>query len=332
MDQNIIRGKSVITLSGTAYSGLLSVGDSAYVDGAKYLIQPANTSVEGATINLNSIGAVPIYKPGQVLLNVGDLIDNRWYEIIYNSTISGFEINLPKIITADYDFSVLTGAAGTYNLTSSIPTGIILKTTQSMALLQTAMTSGGLALTSIGITGATDLIDGTRPFNCLRYTNGFTTLFRPNSLAYGSFTITGGSSGSIDTITVGGINILKAVGVTYFTSLAVTARLVADSINSNPSTLFRAEVSGATVFLYTIFIDKYQGIYSGANNQYQLAVTSTTLTTGSVVDIGSANVPRNDYDAGYYISSGTKKITFTISGADLTAGKVRIWIPYEVYA
>ncbi len=323
-----IRGQIAITLSGTAYSGSIASGDTGYIDGNVYWVKPNADSVEGATLNLDSIGAHNIVKQGNVRINIGDLIANRWYALTYNSSLTAFEVNLPRIITAEYDFSALTGVVGSYDLTSDIPTGVVLHTSRTNIILRTVMTSAGSALTSWGATSITDLIDATRPYSSRRYINGANMLFQANSLPYGSFTITAGAGGTIDTVTVAGVNILNGT-VAFSVSLTITAANVAANINTNPNSTMRADSMGAVVYLYEVFINRSQGAYSGAGAEYAVSATATTMSVGTFVDIGAANVARNNYDAGYYVPSA-KRITFTISGANLTAGKLRAFIPYDV--
>lgn len=66
-------------------------------------------------------------------------------------------------------------------------------------------------------------------------------------LATGTMTLTGGASGSVNSVTVNSIDILGAA-VAFDTSLAVTATKVAAQINRNPQNyLFTASASGAVV-------------------------------------------------------------------------------------
>ncbi len=331
MDQNIIRGQGegFIAGGGSSYNAGLSVYDTVLVDGGKYFLKFDAASYEGITLNINGTGSKPIYKPGLVKINYGDLIAGRWYEFTYNLSLDAFEINLPKIICAQYDFSVLTGVIGTYNLTSDIPTGIILYTRKSQTITTTDFTSAGNALISIGVTSVPDLIDATKPYKFNGFSGSGNIVSDVNSLPYGSFQLTAGAGGSVDTVTVAGVNILNAP-TAFSGSLAATAAFVCTSINTNPGHNIRAFNSGAVIYLYHTNIRQVQNSFSGAAAEYAVSATSTTLTVGNFVDIGGANVARNNYNAGYYVPSA-KKITFTISGANLTAGKIRVYIPYEVY-
>ena len=91
-------------------------------------------------------------------------------------------------------------------------------------------------------------------------------------VAMGSVTLTGGSSGSVDAITVDGIAILPAA-VTYATSLTNTATLVATAINNAiTSPQYRAVGNGAVIEIYAML-----GA-GAAPNGFVVASTVTTLT------------------------------------------------------
>ena len=101
------------------------------------------------------------------------------------------------------------------------------------------------------------------------------------TLASGSVELTGGSSGSVNTITVDGIDILGGA-ITYATSLANTAALVAAAINANQANPgYRAAVlSGSTITIYA-----RQGTGAEANG----LVVASTVTTITKTDSNMAS-------------------------------------------
>lgn len=95
--------------------------------------------------------------------------------------------------------------------------------------------------------------------------------------ATGSITLTTGSSGSINTVTVGGLNIIPDGAVSYNTSLAQTASDLCDAINRNG--IMEASVSSLTV---TIKGRPGTGVTTAA-----VSGTVTTLGTPTYVNMGS---------------------------------------------
>jgi len=95
-----------------------------------------------------------------------------------------------------------------------------------------------------------------------------------------SITLTG-SSGSLDTIEVGGALEILGGAVSYSSDLTTTAALVAAQINANFSVPdFSAESSGAVVTIYAPF-----GTGAGADG---LTIAVTTTTLGASINGGSS--------------------------------------------
>ena len=94
--------------------------------------------------------------------------------------------------------------------------------------------------------------------------------------ATGSITLTGGASGSVNTVTVGGLNIIPDGAVAFNTSLNQTASDLCDAINRNG--IMEASVSSATVTLK-----------GRPGTGVTTAAVSSTLTTitASYVNMGS---------------------------------------------
>lgn len=94
--------------------------------------------------------------------------------------------------------------------------------------------------------------------------------------ATGSITLTGGSSGSINTLTVGGLNVIPDGAVAYNTSLNQTAADLCEAINRNG--IMEATVSSATV---TLMGRPGTGVTTAA------VTASLTTITASYVNMGS---------------------------------------------
>ncbi len=110
--------------------------------------------------------------------------------------------------------------------------------------------------------------------------------YTPETTATGSMTLTGGASGSVNTVTIaiGGGTAFDILGgaVNYLTDLTTTAALVAAQINRNPKNhLFIASSAGAVI---TLTVAPGMGTLP---NGWVVSSTLTTITA-SYVNIGSA--------------------------------------------
>lgn len=133
-------------------------------------------------------------------------------------------------------------------------------------------------------------------------------------LATGTVTLTGGASGSVDSITVNSVNVLNAV-VNFNTSLTQTAADVAAQINrsqSNPN--YTATSSGAVVTIKAL-----PGTDTAPNGFVVTSTTTTITKTDANMAGGVAGVNGLQFDIS---SSGvmTKLSTQTWSGTNAATG------------
>jgi hypothetical protein len=136
----------------------------------------------------------------------------------------------------------------------------------------------------------------------------------PAVLATGTVTLTAGAAGSVDTVTVNGVNILGAA-VPFNATLTQTAADVATAINRTISTTdYNASSAGAVV---TIRARRGSGV---APNGLVVAATSTTITT-STTNMAGGVVAVNGLNLGV-ASAGTidKDPTQVWSGVNVATG------------
>jgi len=79
------------TASGTDTYTTTITGVTSYADGDAYLIRFTNGNTTGATLNINSLGAIPLYRNNDGALIGGDIIANGEMLCVYNSTLNVFQ-------------------------------------------------------------------------------------------------------------------------------------------------------------------------------------------------------------------------------------------------
>jgi len=79
------------TATGTDTYTATVTGVIAYADGDAYLIRFTNGNTSGATLNINSLGAITLYRNNDGVLIGGDIISGGEMLCIYNSTTNGFQ-------------------------------------------------------------------------------------------------------------------------------------------------------------------------------------------------------------------------------------------------
>jgi hypothetical protein len=80
------------TAAGTDTYTATITGVTAYNDGDAFLIRFTNGNTTSATLNVNSLGAIPLYRNNDGALLGGDIIDGGEMLCIYNSTNNNFQV------------------------------------------------------------------------------------------------------------------------------------------------------------------------------------------------------------------------------------------------
>jgi hypothetical protein len=191
-------------------------------------------------------------------------IDTRMFEIVYASLVyKGSDGMLPYVLAITLA-EELDGVRPFWRTLPFRPTGIIHNDTM-------------LRTDALPDTEYTIHVEGYRlP---MWYMDEVLT---PEVLATGSFTLTGGASGQINSIAVNGINILGGSGIPFNTSLSQTATDVATQINANQNK-FTASVLGETVTLTDI---PGSGVL---HNGYAITVDATTITSTTTAFSGGVD-------------------------------------------
>lgn len=139
--------------------------------------------------------------------------------------------------------------------------------------------------------------------------------------AVGSVALTSGSSGSLDTLTYGGFEVMGSA-TSYATSLAATAQTIVDKINNNPKNKL---VDATLTSTSTITLTAKPGLGSLGNQT--IASTATTLSktdtnaTGGVTAVNGLNW--GDSAAGVLSKLSTETWS-GVAAATGTAGWFRI--------
>lgn len=140
-------------------------------------------------------------------------------------------------------------------------------------------------------------------------------------IATGTMTLTGGASGSVNTVTVNSVNLIPSGAVAFNTSLTQTAADLAAAINNNQSSPdYRATSAGAVVTIYAM-----PG--SGASpNTFVVTATLTTITATYVnmaSGVSAVNGLRLASPAAGIISKDTSQSWSCVAAASGTAGYFR---------
>lgn len=98
----------------------LSPAPASLVDGLRVIFKAAGNKTSAATLNINGLGAKPIYKHTGTALRDNDIRDNQIVEVVYNSDLnsgSGAWQMTSQLHNKDADYAVATGTGGSFAVT-----------------------------------------------------------------------------------------------------------------------------------------------------------------------------------------------------------------------
>ncbi len=141
------------TAAGTdTYTATVS-GVASYADGDTYLIRFTNGNTTSATLNINSLGAIPLYRNNDGVLIGGDIIDGGEMLCVYNSTTNRFQV----IGTAPNSlFSYVTNA-DSVTLTKGMPVYAFGGTGDRMTVKRAFNTSDATSAQTVGLVLSTSI-------------------------------------------------------------------------------------------------------------------------------------------------------------------------------
>ncbi len=212
--------------------------------------------------------------------------------------------------------------------------------------------------------GVLDIYAGTRPDNADQAANQkgnavkLATItvggngFTPEVLPQGKLTLSSGGSGSVDGITVGGVQILPFGSVAFNTSLAQTALDIIASINAGSCfTGYSAASGGSGVIIIfglpglgpfkTIGTGGWPGIYPGGANFATLPINPTTTTivatvnnhfgdTNLISSVAPANgIPMGAFQGGGIFGPGTPLGVATLQTLSCLATGTITWVRFK---
>ena len=143
------------TAAGTDTYTTTITGVTSYTDGDAYLIRFTNGNTTGATLNINSLGAIDLYKNNDGALIGGDIVDGAEMLCVYNSSTNRFQV----IGTAPNSLIAYVTNADSVSITKGMPvyafggTGdrLTVKRAYNTGDSTSAQTIGLVLSTSIGV-------------------------------------------------------------------------------------------------------------------------------------------------------------------------------------
>ena len=181
------------TASGTdTYTATIS-GVTSYADGDAYLIRFTNGNTTSCTININSIGAVSLYRNNDGALIGGDIWAGAEMLCIYNSTLGGFQCigTSPNSL-----FAYVTNAEST-TINKGQPVYVFGGQGDRITVKLAYNTSDATSAQTIGIVASTSIAANQKGIIIVQGQLNNLNIFPTSTWADGDYVYLGATAGSI---------------------------------------------------------------------------------------------------------------------------------------
>ena len=209
------------TASGTDTYTATVTGVTAYNDADAYLIRFTNGNTTGATLNINSLGAIPLYKNNDGVLIGGDIIDGGEMLCIYNSTNNNFQV----IGTAPNSlFSYVTND-DSVTLTKGMPVYAFSGTGDRMTVKRANNTGDATSAQTVGLVLSTSIAAGQKGLIMIQGLLDGLSILPTSTFADGDAVYLGATAGTITNVKPYAPNHLVYLGVVTTASNGSSGRM-----------------------------------------------------------------------------------------------------------
>jgi len=209
------------TASGTDTYVVSISGVTSYNDGDAYLVRFPIGNTTGATLNINGIGAIDLYRNNDGLLIGGDIEDGGEMLVVYNTTITGFQC----IGTSPNTILAYVTNADSVTITKGQPVYAFGGTGDRMTVKRANNTTDATSAQTVGLVFSTSIAANQKGFIMLQgLLDGLSTL--PTSTwADGDPVFLGATAGSITNVKPYAPNHLVYLGVVTTASPGAAGRM-----------------------------------------------------------------------------------------------------------
>jgi len=209
------------TASGTdTYTATVS-GVTAYNDADAYLIRFTNGNTSSATLNINSLGAIPLYRNNDGVLIGGDIISGGEMLCVYNSTTNRFQV----IGTAPNSLFAYVTNADSVTLTKGMPVYAFGGTGDRMTVKRAYNTGDATSAQTVGLVLSTSIATNQKGLIMIQGLLDGLSILPTSTWADGDPVYLGATAGTITNIKPYAPNHLVYLGVVTTASNGAAGRI-----------------------------------------------------------------------------------------------------------
>ena len=303
--------------SGTdTYTTTIS-GVTAYNDADAFLIRFTTGNTTSATLNINSLGAIPLHRNNDGALIGGDIIDGAEMLCVYNSTTNRFQVigTAPNTL-----LSYVTNAEST-TITKGQAVYAFGGQGDRLKVKLASNTTDALSAQTIGVVLSTSIAANQKGLIIMQGQIDGLNLFPTSTWSDGDAVYLGATAGSFSHTKPLAPNHLVYLGFVTTASNGSAGRMYVRVQNGYEMNEIHdvkiASLANNDILKYNSSNDLWENSNVLSTKQNNITLT-TTGTSGAASLVGSTlNIPQ--YAS---IGSGASILQATLGGAGLTAGQV----------
>jgi len=303
------------TTSGTDTYTTTITGVTAYNDGDAFLIRFTTGNTTSATLNINSLGAIPLYRNNDGALIGGDIIDGAEMLCVYNSTTNRFQVigTAPNTL-----LSYVTNAEST-TITKGQAVYAFGGQGDRLTVKLASNSTDATSAQTIGIVLSTSIAANQKGLIIMQGQIDGLSLFPTSTWADGDAVYLGATAGSFSKTKPLAPNHLVYLGFVTTASNGSAGRMYVRVQNGYEMNEIHdvqiASLANNDILKYNSSTDLWENSNVLSTKQNNITLT-TTGTSGAATLVGSTlNIPQ--YAA---IGSGSSILQVTFGGGTMGAG------------
>ena len=209
------------TASGTDTYTASITGVTSYADGDAYLIRFTNGNTTGATLNINGLGAIDLYRNNDGLLIGGDIVAGGEALCVYNSTTNGFQC----IGTAPNTLLAYVTNADSVSITKGMPVYAYGGTGDRLTVKRAYNTTDATSAQTIGVVQSTSIATGQKGLIIMQGQLDNLNIFPTSTWADGDPIYLGATAGTLTKVKPSAPNHLVYIGYVLSASPGSAGRM-----------------------------------------------------------------------------------------------------------
>jgi hypothetical protein len=207
--------------SGTdTYTGTVT-GVTSYSDGDSYIVRFTNGNTTACTLNINSLGAIPLYRNNDGPLIGGDIVANGEMLCVYNSTLNVFQ----AIGTAPNTLLAYVTNDDSVTLTKGMPVYAFSGTGDRMTVKRAKNTTDATSAQTVGLVLSASIAANQKGLIMMQGLLDGLSILPTSTFAGGDAVYLGATDGSITNIKPSAPNHLVYLGVVTTASNGSSGRM-----------------------------------------------------------------------------------------------------------